>query len=1188
MTADISRLFRDRPKQYRALVHQQGRLPLDSEENHGADIAQWVDEERFVETIAPSGSPNDGFMVALTADVAPVNFTIAAGSYYIGGSRIENPALLNYRDQKNGSWLAFQLDAEGANEAIGAEQKFLVWLDVREAVVTATEDSELLEPGLGGADGAARKRFSWRVRATPVAGPDCLAAADQWLAAAGWTDKVEPETGLLASGAKLTVSFNPADVDQDLCQPSLTPGFLGARNECYRVQVTAPGRYVWGQDDAAPLYRVRVENVAGQPRRIVFLDRPRDEYVRPRAGHTVELLRWDQLLPNGQKTAEAVGRFFSVAGGYVDDAITLSSSVDAGWLSWLSGLPLETLSTADGEQRYFYLRVWTGGGQGGQPDIPAATADLSGTGLSLAFGAGAFPGDYWVIAARPNAPARVLPWELMQGMTAHGPRRHVVPLAFVDLAAKTVSDCRRRFRPLYKVGGCCTVTVGDGVSSWGDVSSIADAVLRLPAAGGEICIGPGTYAETVALTGLRNITFTGCRGRTRWLSDETAPAEPLLDLRGCTGIRVKDLAMECATGQCIRAETIADADGADAPCADLVFEDLALTAPSGSAIAAYRVKGLQLRRCRVAAGPFPDGAPPEATSGMAAVYLQGEDLLIERNIILSSAGENGLPSQRPLGGLHIGGESRRIVVLRNAIEGGNGNGITLGSVRILAIPAAAWSSDREAATQNAVGKSGRSNPFVVGINDAGCINIGWQDPEPTPKPDGTVEVPVSDGLVSEIRIEKNEIGGMGGNGVGTFPMFVILASGEPAEDAVAVERLLILDNTIINCMALEAPKIPPIQYLFTGFGGVALAMALDCTIRDNQISDLSPGRDAPACGIFVGYGEDLRVERNRIENTGTGRNVDVSAVPSGGIFVRLALGGISTFAGGSEDTRSRDRPAILVQNNIVHASYGRALKVLASGPVIVTGNRLTGSNPSLFFANPLGALILLLLVGSSVQKLIADPSEELSVTNLVLLNILIDILGGDSVQIVNMGVAEELLGLVAAQVFRSRSADPAATDFNLQDQPAVNQKRTSPSPGAIYEEARRSGAFRQTPAASALRGGEILFSDNQVSLQPPDEQGQGTISSVFILTRDDLGFADNQVEIEAGVFFAFSDAILIATTLRAEANRCQEAAFCALSLGSFALDLNNTSNNQTTCVLGAFASNSDNVVSEGNQSALLP
>ena len=389
MTADITRLFRDPEKQYHGLVHQQGRLPIDAEENHGADIAQWTDERRFVETIAPSGSPDDGFRISLAGAGTPVNFHIAAGSYYLGGSRVENAAPLDYRDQRNLNWLGFALDAEGANEAIGDARKFFVWLDAREALVTATEDSELLEPGLGGADGAARKRFAWRVRATPVAGPGCIDGAAQWLAARGWTGLVDPATGQLASGARLTVAFNPAHVDQDLCAPSLTPGFLGARNECFRVMVTRAGRYVWGQDDAAPLYRVRIENDSGgQKRRIVFIDLPRDEYARPRAGHTVELLRWDQLLPNRQKTAEAMGKFFTVSSGYVDDAVQVSAAVDADWIAWLNGAPASLLAPQEDPQHYFYLRLWSGGGQGAQPDIAFASADLTGTGLTVAFSVG--------------------------------------------------------------------------------------------------------------------------------------------------------------------------------------------------------------------------------------------------------------------------------------------------------------------------------------------------------------------------------------------------------------------------------------------------------------------------------------------------------------------------------------------------------------------------------------------------------------------------------------------------------------------------------------------------------------------------------------------------------------------------------------------------------------------------------
>jgi predicted RNA-binding protein with TRAM domain len=1166
MSADISRLFRDKPKQYRALVRQQGRLPLDSDENHASDIAEWQDEDRFVDTIAPSGSPNDGFRIGLSGQNNPIDFTIGAGSYYLGGSRIECPGG-TYAGQKNSNWLGFPLD-DGAVASINNARKFLVWLDAREAVVTATEDSELLEPGLGGADTAARKRFSWRVRATPVTQPGCIDAAAQWLAAMQWTTKVHPDTGLLSSGATLTVAFNPADVDQDLCQPSLTPGFLGARNECYRVQVAGPGRYVWGQDDAAPLYRVRVENVSGQPRRIVFLDRPKDEYVRPRAGHTVELLRWDQLLPNRQKTAEAVGAFFTVASGYVEDAITVSSSVDAAWTAWLNGLSGAVLSPADDplEQRYFYLRVWTGGGAGAQPDIPFATANLPGTGLSLAFSAGAFPGDHWVIAARPNAPARVLPWELMLGTPAHGPRRHVVPLAYVDLDSMTVTDCRRRFRPLFKIGGCCTVTVGDGVSSWGDVSTIDDAIDRLPASGGEICVGPGVYRENIDLTGRQNIRIRGCGDRTRWIAAD--PAKPLLDLRGCTDISVKALRMEGAQLQCIVATAQpGPAGGAEQPCRRLAFEKLSLAAPSGSAVAVHRVQDLRMRLCRVEAGPFPAGPPPAATSGLAAVYVQGEGLVIERNEVVGPAAA-ALPSQRPLGGIHVGGNSREILLIRNVIEAGNGNGITLGSVRIISVSAAAWATAPEAALQNAAfDNAGYGSRFGLNIDPAGCINVGWIDPAPKPPSNGFVQVPVSDGVVSDVRIEKNLIRNMGGSGIATFPMFLVLASGAAAQDAVAVEAVHILDNSITGCMALDSPAIPPIQYLFTGFGGIALSMAQDCTIRDNQISDLNPGRDAASCGVFIGYGEDLRIERNRIENTGTGRPANADTIPSGGIFVRLCLGGLSTFGAAETEVGRRDRPALLVQNNVVHAPYGRALKAFASGPVMVTDNRLTGSNPSLFFTNPLLSIIFLWLGGASVQALLADPTSELKLDNLTFLSILIDVLGGDAVQIVNLGLAEEVLAFLVAS--RGMSGETKASQWMAEGRYAT-------------------GALDQGPHPLMMRGGETMFANNQVSLQAPGGQGLGTLSSVFILTRDDLCFADNQLEVEADVRFALADAILLAATVRAQSNRMQEAALCPFSMMSYGTGMNNTTNNQVTFILGAAAGNPGKLVSTPNTSLFIP
>lgn len=1167
MTADITRLFRDQDKQYHGLVHQQGRLPMDAEENHGADIAQWSDERRFVETIAPSGSPDNGFKISLAGGAAPVNFHIAAGSYYLGGARVENAASLDYRDQRNSNWLTFHYDAEQSNEAIGSAKKFIVWLDAREALVTATEDSELLEPGLGGPDGAARKRFAWHVRATPI--PDayagCISGAEKWLDLMGWTGLVDPGTGLLASGATLTVSFNPADVDQDLCQPSLTPGFLGARNECFRVMVTRAGHYVWSQDDAAPLYRVRVEDVGGQKRRFVFVDPPRDEYARPRAGHTVELLRWDQLLPNRQKTAEAMGKFFTVSSGFVDNAIQVSNPVDADWITWLNNVPVGALGPQDDPQYYYYLRVWTGGGQGTDPDIPFATADLPGTGLTLAFAGTPMPGEAWAIAARPNAPAQVMPWALLGGMAAHAPRRHVVPLAYVDLDAMTVIDCRRRFRPLYKIGGCCTVTVGDGVKSWGDVSTIAAAVALLPPSGGEICIGPGNYEENVSLNGRDDIIFTGCGARTVWTAHD--PALPLLDIRNCNRITVRRLRMVGGNSQCIAVDMPGGAPAA-ARNSGLSFEDLELVATSGSAIFARRLQQFALRRSNVTVGPFPSGPPPAATSGLAAVFLRGEQLTVERSRIAAPLGAGGLPSQRPLGGLHFGGGSRDIIVLRNEIEAGNGNGITLGSVHMVVVQTAAWAADPVGAFQQAAAKAYDESAAaysVIWIDSKGCIHIGW--PIPTPGGGGTIELPVSDGIVENVRIEKNRIADMGGNGIATFPMHVLLDSGEVHPDAVAVDGLLVLDNRITGSVLLEPPPLPNDMKVFTGFGGIALNLAFDVTLRDNQIDAIGLARAEGVCGIFIGYGEDVRIERNRIENLGALPTGGVTS-PSGGIVIRLVVGGVASDDGGASGSvaprRTRDRPALLIQNNIVHARYARAIRALALGPVMIEDNRLTGANPSLFFTQPLLSILILFFGGKSIQDLLNDPNADLEIDNFVMLNLVLEVMGGDAVNLVNLGLVEELL---LTSPFFAYARKMMATEDAAAPAP------TPPPPPRDH----------QPPVPALLRGGETMFANNQVSLHSPTGQNTGTVSSVLVLTSDDLCFADNQLEVEADLGLAVFDALLLAVTLRATGNRAQEAAPCLVSLLSWAW-MNTTTSNQTTFFLVAEAANPAKRIQDHNLS----
>jgi hypothetical protein len=330
-------------------------------------------------------------------------------------------------------------------------------------------------------------------------------------------------------------------------------------------------------------------------------------------------------------------------------------------------------------------------------------------------------------------------------------------------------------------------------------------------------------------------------------------------------------------------------------------------------------------------------------------------------------------------------------------------------------------------------------------------------------------------------------------------------------------------------------------------------MAMDCTIRDNQIDTIGIARAEGVCGVFIGYGEDIRIERNRIENVGGMPAIGQSAAPSGGIHTRLVVGGIATTGDGVHERRTRDRPALLVQNNIVHAHHARALKAMALGPIMVSDNRLTGANPSLFFTQPLLSLIILFFGGRSLQELLLDPTAEIDLGDFVLLDLVLEVLGGDAVNLVNLGIAEELM---LPDWIKNWFEDDGVPGGGLNNS----------------KDASRAWSDAKRPSPALLRGGETLFANNQVSLHSWGDDNAATISSVLALTRDDLCFNDNQLEVEADMVLALTDALLLGTTLRACANRMQESALCIFSLLSWG-GLNTTADNQTTFWVNASATN---------------
>lgn len=1168
MTADISRNALRPSQKFTGVVRQQGRLPLDAEETEAGDIGALMLRDAIAETICEKGTPDDGFRVtgaSLTAG-NELDFTLDDGTFYLGGLRCttavipgSGAATMTYQNQAD--WIGMDLDLPGPPLPAGGQQRTdLVYLQVWEQTVTATEDSELFEAGLGGADSAARRRVMNRVNVLPGVPDNCHEAFEDLIAREFAGGALDPAGCEVLSQTSLTIGFTTLDPLDDLCRPSAQAGFLGARNETFRVQVTTPGRFVWGRDNAAPLYRVQVEAhpTDNTRRRIVFLNPPRDEFGWPLAGMTVEVLRWGAVLDNMEKVAEPDGLLLQVENGYdpADGSILVSAPVPASWDAWFATPDgLAAINPMDdalaGLQTYFYLRVWTGGGDAGGAvdhaiDIGTPVA-LGQTGLTANFSAAGMPGDYWIASARPNTPTRVTPLSLLNGAPPAGPRRLVAPLALLPWNGPvpgTALDCRHRFRPLCRVGGCCRITVGDGRISHGDVSSIQEAVDRLPPEGGEICIHEGDFSENVAIIARDNITLTGCGRGTRW-TGVTGSGAPLLLLTDCNAIHVRRLTMTAGAAEAVLAQRSSAGDHGG-----LVLEDLTIGISDAAAVAAFDIEGATLRRCNVLLTTMSAALSQDPAIGRAAaVFLGGTDLLVEDCRMDASAVTDRL--FLATGGIHIAGGSDGVIIRDNVITGGNGHGITLGSVQYVAEgggsviggpddfsnqPGAAGLAYYPDYTMGAIGSYGSG----IYVDAAGCIRAPGTPPGGNEIPEDTPLFPESGGIVRDVRILRNDIAGMGFSGISAHVFSGLGRDG--LSDLIAVESIEISDNRITGCMINEIGPTTPLLRQFIGWGGIALSLCSDATLRDNLIAGNGPNSTDPICGIFMAIAEDVRIERNRIERNGVEPVRDTALMPGrrGGIVIGLALGGIATYGEIGDQGRAVDRPALLVAGNTVDAPGGRALKAITLGPVMVLGNRLTGAGRSAFASNVFGSLVAGGLALSRLGGQIFDPTARIDLLDYVALELISNVLGGDAVNLLSLCVAEDLVLIK-----------------NL---------------GNDYVPQR-------------LRGGEMMVNDNQISLQAHSPSLPFTLSSVLLLSADDISFCDNQSEVENEVVLALTNVLALSPSLRVSNNRLQKRLTAGIISAITFGFLNQTADNQSTHCIVAIGPSAGRAVT-GNRDVL--
>ena len=506
--------------------------------------------------------PSD-VQIGETSGVPANAVSVRAGTYYLGGHRLEldrPEPIMSQRDF---------LQMTAADLAPGTSgDPALYYLEAWEQPVTAVEDEELLDRALGGPDTMVRVRRFRQVKLLDV-DPDhatCREAFDQLIAhleESGFAS-FNCNTSELESNARLRLVFQEGS-DGDPCTPDPPAQYLGTENQTLRIMQTDPAHFVWGFDNGAPIYRVNLPGLMAaseDPQAITdpthlpveLLTPAKDVEHQPVTDRVIEFLPFGALLdgstppPPGAgrhfgKAAAEIGVFARVKTGLGDDGVTFT--VDASDVladlralitQWSDQHPFAARidpEAASNPARPMYVRFWhmaTGETPVLLPTNSSVTGPpLADTGIIPVFTRTGRRGDFWVAALRPDTPQRIVPYDLVsseRGVAPHGPRHFFAPLAVLQVTqliaddfetgtstvtnvVDSIHDCRSRMRRLVDAG-CTTFTVGDGLHTVGDFTSIQEAIDALPLAGGRISILPGFYKQAFRIENRSNVTVEGC------------------------------------------------------------------------------------------------------------------------------------------------------------------------------------------------------------------------------------------------------------------------------------------------------------------------------------------------------------------------------------------------------------------------------------------------------------------------------------------------------------------------------------------------------------------------------------------------------------------------------------------------------------------------------------------------------
>jgi len=778
------------------------------------------------------------------------------------------------------------------------------------------------------------------------------------------------------------------------CQPIPAAGYFGLENQLYRVEIHHAGdessaTFKWSRENGSVV--VAVTGMSGSSG-VTVGTLPPDTNLGFKVGDWVEIYDDSYLLGPIPNQPGDLYQIQSITGS----TVTMVPSVKA---------VDHTLNAR--------MRRWDqSGASAGVNGVAVAAGALPlESGIEIEFRKGQYrSGDYWLIPARA-APGNI-EWPPC-GKTGDFQlpcytEIFRAPLACIQLdSSKKIQpkDCRKKFYPLTdlspsKTATCCTYRVGEG----GDFKRIQEAIDKLPPEGGEVCILPGIYYENVHIENRSDVLIHGCGWQTRVASRSLDPNNRTVTRQGTPvnppvndigavfsivdshHIVLRSLAVEAADNEAgilidgtetsLTSDRIAELERLEdrlRGVIDITVADLVIAAATFPAILADRVELLRVDRNRI--------AMKDVRSTWGSIYASGEEIHIEHNHLGIQSGwadkewlpsivesDLGGPSDKTRtsgsaaanaklhqGGIQIGGTSTDVYILENEIDGGIGNGITLGSFDVLDT------------------KGGRTGIWTGSFTIAGDSCGGSGSLLTSGDYSGTKGYfVVAGGILTNIQIHRNRIREMGLCGIGPAGYFDLTKTLE----IISTVGLNITENAISSTLigSVKAPE-------GFAYGAISLPDVQDLVICDNTITDFGENPGDVVCGIYILHGEMVEISRNRVIETRDWANgLDDKKGPldpkRGGIFIDLvtppALG--QSLLSADELTRYGDDPvfepglpALRIENNVVRVPLCFALAVAGAGPFTISNNQFTCGGRVKDTARQLAQTVLIINFGTAIE-----------------------------------------------------------------------------------------------------------------------------------------------------------------------------------------------------------------------------